>query len=533
MKNLFFIFSVLFYSIDARYECHNETIVKTVLPIVDFLFLLDSSASMCSNIDAVKSGFKVFANEIGKNNVNARFAVAIFGGMPKILLPFQKDYAAFENSIGSIVCGTGACEASFEAIRMALPPLNGQHMALNCLSTFGGKSDRSKCNLNWNSTAVKVIVHVTDEDSDCPIHPLYQMKNQMNESGCMFQYDKNGNPPNRGNCFEPLFTPRLLMRRSDHYTYFRNGSNLALEKSYQDEIDVTADELAKSGVFLLSLIRIPPGAEHAISTFNEKYNWFFKTNYVSKNLIPDEVAVTTAQFGHPNFQSQTNLFTEFNIPQTIQNLEENGFKNSLQAQVLSKGGIMRVFDLASFVSASNRGQLLTAFYTELVKKVVEIQQNCVLVSDTLSTTKTKSTTRSRSTSTTTSKTKNSTSTSPFETSITTTESELCFLEIDPTCGKTIVSITQVATPPDKKSENNEQKTEVSGFAAIVSSGVLIAGISGILVLRKMRKNQALTFRQMFSESDKGVVNPLYKSYVSGENPLYEGQGARNDDILEA
>jgi hypothetical protein len=219
---------------------------------------------------------------------------------------------------------------------MALPPKNGEHMILGCPTAFGGNTDRSKCNLKWNSTAVKVIVHVTDEDSDMPTNPLYQMKNQKNESGCSFQYDSNGSPRNTSFIFEPLFKPRsLLVAASSIGKYLRTQSNLTLEKSFQDEINLTAYLASSSDVLLVSLIALK-GTEHSVSAFNSENSYYFKTNYISKNLIPDKVTVTTSQFGHPYFQSQTKYFTNFSIPKTIKNLVENGFKNSLQAQVLSK-----------------------------------------------------------------------------------------------------------------------------------------------------------------------------------------------------
>jgi len=318
-KSFSSIFSVLFYSIHARFECHNETIAKTIIPSVDFLFLLDASGSMCPKIDAVKSGFQAFAKEIDKNNINARFAVATFGGTPKILLPFQPDYAAFEAAVGSVGCSAGGQEASFEAIRMVLPSrLTGIDMDLGCTSTFGGTTDRTKCNLKWNSTSSKVIVHVTDEDSDLPTNAAYRMRNQASESGCAGLYNSKGEPTNSNWMMEPLFKTRSLMfltNSTNLYTYYRTQSNLTLEKSYQDEIDFTANLLSSSDVLLISLISKRPGTEHAdfrtfvpVSAFNSEDSLYFKNNYVSKKLIADNVSMTTYQYGHPDFQSQTKKF---------------------------------------------------------------------------------------------------------------------------------------------------------------------------------------------------------------------------------
>jgi hypothetical protein len=121
--------------------------------------------------------------------------------------------------------------------------------------------------------------------------------------------------------------------------------------------------------------------------------------------------------------------------------------------------------------------------------------------------------------------------STIHSSIIPTESEVCLTEFDPTCGQTIISIKQVPTPPlEEKSENPEQKTDSgtsSGFLSLMSTSVLTVGVAGFIILRNKISNEATTFGQMLSESEKGgFVNPLYQSHVIGENPLYEGLEGR-------
>ena len=69
----------------ASLLCTNRT--ETVIPRADFLFIVDSSSSMCDYISGVKSGFQQLVSSIQNANINATFGILRFGDDPVIFLP--------------------------------------------------------------------------------------------------------------------------------------------------------------------------------------------------------------------------------------------------------------------------------------------------------------------------------------------------------------------------------------------------------------------------------------------------------------
>jgi hypothetical protein len=57
--------------------------------LTDFLFLIDSSASMCPFTEAIAEGMSSFISGLNDDDVDSRFAVASFGGPPRVLQAFS------------------------------------------------------------------------------------------------------------------------------------------------------------------------------------------------------------------------------------------------------------------------------------------------------------------------------------------------------------------------------------------------------------------------------------------------------------
>ena len=81
----------------------------------------------------------------------------------------QNDIQLLESRLSKMDCNAGGQEASFEAIRRSLPPLNGQDLIKACPKDIYGTNQALNCLIQWRDNAAKVIVLATDEDSDMPM----------------------------------------------------------------------------------------------------------------------------------------------------------------------------------------------------------------------------------------------------------------------------------------------------------------------------------------------------------------------------
>lgn len=59
-----------------------------VYATTDVLFLIDTSPSMCPYTAAVSKGMKKFVTKLEASGADARYAVASFGGAPRVLQAF-------------------------------------------------------------------------------------------------------------------------------------------------------------------------------------------------------------------------------------------------------------------------------------------------------------------------------------------------------------------------------------------------------------------------------------------------------------
>jgi hypothetical protein len=116
---------------------------------------------MCPYIKQITSRLGTFVS--GLESKDARFAIAVFGGPPTLLLPFTSDSVLTKKTLAEIPCTYPGQEAGLEAIRMALKPNNGSDMVKSCVA------GSATCSLIWRTTNVtKSIIMATDEDSDLP-----------------------------------------------------------------------------------------------------------------------------------------------------------------------------------------------------------------------------------------------------------------------------------------------------------------------------------------------------------------------------
>jgi hypothetical protein len=186
---------------------------------VDFVFLIDASPSMADNINGVRNGLTAFVNDLTANDVDAAFAIVLFGKTgPELMLDLTTDSSAAITAFGNIVTNdanpgihdnhNGDPEDALAAIRAALgasvTELNNANIPGDGIIDF---RDGSLINL----------ILMTDENSDRPFHVADRLPGQLSE--------------------EPL-TQESSFQESD----------------WQVEVDNTAAAIIAEGAFLNMLI---------------------------------------------------------------------------------------------------------------------------------------------------------------------------------------------------------------------------------------------------------------------------------------
>lgn len=146
----------------------------------DFVFIIDASSSMSGKIAAVKNGLGSFVASLDTSEVDARFAIVLFGGAPEVILDFTADQAITEAafdviSVGGAVPGVhnnhnANPEAGLEAIRIVLNSAGTNYLQRN---NVGGEGP-----LVFRPDARKNLVLVTDENSDLPFYATNRMTGQ-------------------------------------------------------------------------------------------------------------------------------------------------------------------------------------------------------------------------------------------------------------------------------------------------------------------------------------------------------------------
>lgn len=161
--------------------CQADNAVLQAAPIKsDFVFIVDATGSMGGEISAVKNGLGAFVTGLNAAQVDARFAVILYGGAPELVQDFTSSGTATETAFDMISVGGAVTgfqnnhnfnpEAGLEAIRMALNAAPNSALARN---NVGGSGP-----LAFRSDARKNLILVTDEDSDRPFYSNNRLPGQ-------------------------------------------------------------------------------------------------------------------------------------------------------------------------------------------------------------------------------------------------------------------------------------------------------------------------------------------------------------------
>ncbi len=286
-------------------------IVKTAdaVPISDIVFLLDATSSMDDEIAGVKNGFAGFVSGLNAANVDARYAIIVFGGSAELVLDLTSDATATQTAFNNITIGANPGfqnnhngnphpEAGLEAIRMALGastvPLVNNNIPEDGI-------------LNFRDNAIVNLILATDEDSDLPFFAVNR------EVGQDWKFINTGSR----SPLNPLTGLQAV--------------------PWQNEIDNTAQAIIENGAFVNMLINI-------------------------------EDAPSASQYGDYNKDVSDADLLNFDPAATLLALKADPLtENSLQAQVLDAGLIGRTFD----VEGANDPDFVNNFFASKVQEIVD------------------------------------------------------------------------------------------------------------------------------------------------------------------
>lgn len=429
----------------------------------------------------------------------------------------------------------GSQEASFEAIRGSLPPYNGQHWNANCTSSNGG-FDSNICKLSWRPNAGKVMIVVTDEDSDRPTLSQFKMPNDQAFSFCFAYYQADGSCQFPTAQYEPSFEPSILVQRSKgnngngavYYNKYRLNENMTLGQPYEDEIEATAKAILDNKVYLNILMSPWQGTDltsaYPVSVFNDQ-SFYWRT--LKQQPPSDDRTVAIYQFGHPVDAAQNSDFTSFDSRQTMKNLENHKLKNSIQYRILSGGGLARVFSISGFIAADNA--TINGFYSELVKISTVWPKGCEIVPKT-SPTLTGSLPPSNNTlgpPSTATEDPNSSPPSNSSGSGAGGSGTGAGGSGTGTGGGQGGSATTTSGSGGPAVPPQNSETPTNSTPGIIVAAVAACGLLAAVVVYVMRKPPTPPANVSTGSAPAGGVsdNPLYQGTGSGENPLYQNSGS--------
>jgi len=274
----------------------------------DFVFVVDATGSMAGEIAAVQNGLSNFVTGLNAAQVDARFAVVLFGGAPELVQDFTNNGVTTASTFSQISVNGAVAnfqnnhnvnpEAGLEAIRIVLGAASNNTLLRNNLGGAGG--------LVFRPGARKNIILVTDEDADSPFYGANRFNGQ---TGFGSGNGNFGDPPN------------------------------PLTQGWQDEIDATATAAINNDAFINILM--------------------------NASDVPSQ-----AQYGDPNQDVSNANFLNFNPGATLTNLVNAGFGDSLEAQVIAAGLIGRSFNINDVNSPNFIDNFFAAKIEEVTRDVI-------------------------------------------------------------------------------------------------------------------------------------------------------------------
>eukprot|EP01135_Chromosphaera_perkinsii_P002106 Nk52_evm40s217 gene=Nk52_evmTU40s217 len=331
--------------------------------VTDFVFIVDCSASMQPLLSSLTTGLTDFVAQQQNNtiNVNLSFAIVHYGNDslgPVVFQDFTTDGAVFLSNYANIPTNCGSWEPGLEAIRMSL----------NRASTNFANP------LSYRDNSHKVIILLTNEDSDLPFNVGNRENNQTNETFCSSLLDANNTCLQSS--FEPGFTPSIKQQVTGTdrtklstyisseltlFQYFRSSaSTFALNAAFELEVAKTAEAILVEGASVILAINqkgfLPVYSETYGSVWGPASSFdkesFYFANVLNSPSTSDSKTTSSLQYGDMSQQKSDADFKNFDRDVTLSQLQAQGLEKGFNYLVLSgqkanssSVGTMRVFDI--------------------------------------------------------------------------------------------------------------------------------------------------------------------------------------------
>ena len=108
---------------NAQLDVDDICVASEAFAEVDFVFLIDATHSMGREIAAIRAGLGSFVTGLDPAEIDARFAVVLFGGAPELVQDFSYDPNATETTFNTINVGgavPGFCLERFDDLLVKL-----------------------------------------------------------------------------------------------------------------------------------------------------------------------------------------------------------------------------------------------------------------------------------------------------------------------------------------------------------------------------------------------------------------------------
>jgi hypothetical protein len=357
--------------------------------------------------------------------------------------------------------------------------------------------------------------------------------------------------------FEPNWYPKTLYPSSmlNVYQYFRSDRYINLDPDYMTELQATVDAIVSQGAIVEYIIDPQSGSDQWNTVhmnagqalpgtlFNSSSNyWTNIVQPVNGSSCVDQFSLSVFQYGNPALAVQNADFSGYNSSATLNNLQNAGLSQSLQAQVLSRGGFLRVYDINNFITQQQ--QVVTSFYNQ----TLSIVQQCQNIPDPVTTTTTTTPTPTPTTKTTTTTTKATTTTTttatttiphttiPHTTKASTTTSAYAAPTTSTTGTTPTPSSTLIILTPDNTPGGTPSQLPTYIGAAVGGAAAIGGAAAAVVLFRRRRPGLPVSQNSRNASVDNfGNLhdNPLYNRQNGAfENPLYE-QGSADPIPLQS
>jgi len=307
-------------------------------PLVDFVFMIDVSASLENIIASVLSGLYTFITSLNNNQINPAFALVTFGNDAN---------APYQDGVLNLQLTTSA--SNFVSVMSGLSTSGYIEPGLEVLNQVMNNAAASSSNLNiafrTGQNTQKVFILVTNEDADMAAYQnsafnanLFGVQNwySYTYNGCCYNYQ--GNYPN--------------------YRGFQWITITSSEwASWQEEVNSVYQAIIENDAYLYMFV---PG-QQSLS--------------VGQEVDISQTCNTIYQYCNPDIQFMNADYTNFDAATTYSNLVKNSSQTSLQGMLLNAGKTARCFEVQD-LNGNSGSTLIANFFSEVIANLGACDTTC-------------------------------------------------------------------------------------------------------------------------------------------------------------